>query len=60
MLHPKKVKDSDPKLASRLIVDVTRVVCETEAQARMFAARAIPDELYKDRLDEVEIVVRPF
>ena len=59
LLHPKPLKASDPKLASRLVVRPEYVVCDNELQARMHATKAIPGE-YDDRLDEVEIVVRPF
>lgn len=42
-----------------LIVDVTRVLAANEQEATILAARAIPDT-YLDKLEEVEIVIRPF
>jgi hypothetical protein len=42
-----------------LIVDVTRVLSNNDKEASMMAARAIP-ESYTDKLDRVEIALRPF
>ena len=42
-----------------LVVDVTRVLAKDEKTAAMMAARAIPPQ-YADRLDRVEIAIRPF
>lgn len=44
---------------SMLIVDVARVLSNNEKEAMMLAARAIPQE-YTDKLDRVEIALRPF
>lgn len=55
---PKKEKDEDVK-ASKLIVDVARILAASEQEAVMLAARAIPAE-YVDKLEYCEIVVRPF
>lgn len=55
---PKKEKDEDTK-KSVLVVDVARVLAVTEQEAVMLAARDIPTE-YTDKLEFVEIVVRPF
>ncbi|KKK55938.1 hypothetical protein LCGC14_3069520 [marine sediment metagenome] len=38
---------------------IQAVVAATEAEARIQAARRIPDE-FADRLGEVEILIRPF
>lgn len=59
VLHPKKKKESDPLLASRLILSPQSVMAESIDHARMYAARDIPTE-YAERLDEVEILIRPF
>jgi hypothetical protein len=40
-------------------VDVTRVLSNNDKEAMMLAARAIPEE-YVNRLDRVEIALRPF
>lgn len=42
-----------------LIVDVTRVVTDSEKNALMLAARAIPEQ-YAKRLAQCEIALRPF
>ncbi len=60
--HPLPTKDQKergetPK--SELIVDVTRVLSNNDKEAMMLAARAIP-ETYTDKLDRVEIALRPF
>jgi len=59
--HPKRKKDeveagTYPK--SSLVVEPT-VVIGTDGEVPMIAARAIP-EAYQDKLEDVEIVVRPF
>jgi hypothetical protein len=63
ILHHPKAKDSKNgerhEQSSTLIVDVTRVVAKEEQVVAMLAARAIPDA-FTDRLDEVEIAIRPF
>jgi hypothetical protein len=55
----KEMRDAGENAASKLIGDVTRVVAKDEKIAAMQAARAIPAE-YADKLDQVEIVIRPF
>jgi hypothetical protein len=57
--HPKPAKKDEEAPASKLIVDVTRVLCTDEKAAAMRAARAIPTE-YAEKLEEVDIAVRPF
>lgn len=47
------------KPKSELIVDVTRVLSNNDKEAMMLAARSIP-EAYTDKLDRVEIALRPF
>lgn len=44
---------------AKLLIPVTHVLCKDDKTAGMLAARAIPEE-YLDKLDEVEIIVRPF
>lgn len=60
--HPAPKKDAagnsdQPK--SVLITDVTRKLAGSADEISMLAARSIPEE-YLEKLDEVEIVVRPF
>ena len=52
-----KERGESPK--SELIVDVTRVLSNNDKEAMMLAARAIPTD-YTDKLDRVEIALRPF
>ena len=56
----RKDKDGNDVPESLTIVqDVKRGVFKDEKVASMVAAREIPDS-YLDKLDEVEIVLRPF
>lgn len=60
--HPKTVKDAqgnETQGPDALLVDVTRVLAKNENEVAMRAARAVPDA-FVEKLDEVEIVVRPF
>lgn len=52
-----KERGESPK--SELIVDVTRILSNNDKEAMMLAARAIPEN-YTDKLDRVEIALRPF
>jgi hypothetical protein len=61
--HPKEKRDAagnplDNK-KSILVQDLARVLAVTDKEVAMLAAKAIPDE-YNDKLDDVEIVIRPF
>lgn len=44
---------------SVLLKDLTNILCADDKQAAMLAARAVPEE-YTDRLECVEIAIRPF
>lgn len=60
--HPKVVKDAagnETQGPDTLVVAPKHLLAKNEGEVAMRAARAIPEE-YTDRLDEVEIVVRPF
>jgi hypothetical protein len=61
--HPKEKKDAagNPLETKKSIVvqDVTRVLAGTDKEVAMLAAKSIPDE-YNDKLDDVEICIRPF
>lgn len=62
IFNPVATKDQQErgeKPKSELIVDVTRVLARDDKEASMLAARAIP-ETYTDKLDRVEIALRPF
>jgi hypothetical protein len=41
------------------LTDVTRILAVTLEEVSILAARTIPEE-YLDKLEQVEIVVRPF
>jgi len=55
----KKTKDGDWKEKPKIIKEVTSIPAKDDEQAVMLAAREIPQE-YLDRLDKVQLVVRPF
>ena len=60
LYHPKsddKNKRDDP---SQIIVDVKRVVAADESAVAILAAREIPPDYLNGKLEQVEIVVRPF
>lgn len=60
--HPIATKDqveAGEKPKSVLLVDVKRVLAGSDKEAAMLAARDIPAE-YTDKLDRVEIALRPF
>ncbi len=58
-LATKDQNDRGEKPKSELIVDVQRVLSNSDKEAMMLAARAIPVE-FTDKLDRVEIALRPF
>ena len=55
VIHNPTKKDS----VAKILVDVTQVLARTEKEVVILAAREIPDD-YLDRLEEVDIAVRPF
>jgi hypothetical protein len=63
LYHPKGKKnaagESVEEKKSEVIADVTRVLAGSDAEVSILAARSIP-ETFLSRLDDVEIVVRPF
>lgn len=62
LYHPRPTKDEAERgdlPASQLIVDITQVMARTDKEALMMATRSIPEE-YDDKLDQVEIALRPF
>lgn len=58
-LQTKEQNDRGERPKSELIVDVKRVLSNSEKEAMMLAARDIPGE-FTDKLDRVEIALRPF
>ena len=62
LYHPKAKKDAagnEEETKSVILTDVTRVLAATPAEVSIRASRSIPEE-YLDKLQEVDIVVRPF
>lgn len=55
---PKK-SDSKDAEKPRVLVPVTEVLAVDERSVTLMAARAIPED-YTNRLDEIEVAVRPF
>jgi hypothetical protein len=58
-LPTKEQNERGEKPKAELIVDVKRVLSNSDKEAMMLAAREIPAE-YTDKLDRVEIAMRPF
>ncbi len=59
ILHHPTTKKGEPAARSVIAVEPTRVLAKTRDEAAIHAARAIPATLI-DRVDELEILVRPF
>ena len=62
LYHPKPKKDAEGnevREKSSLIVAVETVMADSDQEATIVAARKIP-ESYLDKLEQVEIVIRPF
>jgi len=60
--HPKAKKDlagNEEAVKSAILSDVTRVLAGSPEEVSIMAARTIP-EAFMDKLEQVEIVVRPF
>jgi hypothetical protein len=59
--HPKVVKDAagnEIQEKSTILVSPTSTIASTDAEIQIIAAQSIPKE-YADKLEQVEIVVRP-
>lgn len=60
--RPKALRDAagnDITPPDELLVDVTRVLARDDKTAGMMAVRKIPDS-HADKLDQLEVIVRPF
>lgn len=60
--NPKPTRDAqgnDTTPKATILVDITRVLAADDKEVAMRAAREIPADCL-DKLDEVEVVVRPF
>lgn len=59
---PKETQDAqgnDTTPKSVVLTDVTTILASSDREVSIVAARAIPDS-YLDRLDQIEVVIRPF
>lgn len=62
LYHPKaskKDEESGVVNKSKIVVDLKRDLAANEKEIAIRAAREIPEE-YLDKLDQVEIAIRPF
>lgn len=57
--NPDLNKEKNKSKEAKLLVNVTNVLASSFETAKVLAARSIPEQ-YLDRLDEVEVAVRPF
>ena len=57
--HPTEKQVKEESLKSKVIVELTTLLSKDQNSAQMSAAMQIPAE-YKEMLDQVEVVVRPF
>lgn len=55
IIHQAKETNGKPNLVS----DIKTLLADDIDKAKMLAARAIPEE-FVDKLDEIEIAIRPF
>jgi hypothetical protein len=61
ILNEKRDKDGDVVEEAEIVIDVTQVLAANEDQAKLLAARSIPDDVVTDgKLDRLTVVVRPF
>jgi hypothetical protein len=57
--HPTEKQFKDDGAKSKVLVDLKTILAVDQSSVSMQAAMEIPVE-YKDQLDQVEIVLRPF
>lgn len=59
---PKETKDAqgnDTTAPAKLVIEPKHILAKDEKEVAMRAAREIPESLL-DKLDEIEVLVRPF
>ena len=63
LYHPKPQRDAGGHITkeekSALVIGPKVELAVTDKEVGMLAAKAIPDD-YNDKLDDVEIIIRPF
>lgn len=57
--HPTEKQSKDDSLKSKVLVDPKIILAESQSSALMAASMEIPTG-YKDQLDQIEILMRPF
>ena len=57
--HPTEKQSKDDSLKSKVLLDPKMILAESQSSALMAASMEIPTE-YKDQLDQIEILMRPF
>lgn len=55
----KDERDNNQEPPTELVQDLIRVIAKSKDEVGILAARQIPEK-YLDRLEQVEIIVRPF
>ena len=62
LFHPVQTKadrEAGVRAKSKIIVKPTTIVAHSENEVQMLVAREIPAE-YADKLDQVQVAIRPF
>ena len=59
LLQEKENSDGEIVDPAAIVIEPTTVLARDPGQAELLAARSIPEE-YMDRLDRLQLVVRPF
>lgn len=59
IFNPSEKQVKEEGLESNLIVELQTVLAKDQNEVTMMAAMAIP-QAYKDKLSQIQIVVRPF
>jgi hypothetical protein len=63
LYHPREKKDAagNPTETKKsiLVTPVTNILATSDKEVGILAARSLPEE-YLDKLDDVEIIVKPF
>lgn len=58
-IYNPSTKKEEEKQTAKIVVPITSILAKNEQVASMKAVREIPEE-YLDRLEQIDIIVRPF
>lgn len=58
-IQTKDQADRGEKPKTVIVVDIKSVVANSDAEVGMLAARELPPE-YADKLDQIQVAIRPF